>query len=313
MPKTAFLFPGQGAQYVGMGRELAAKYPAAKEVFQTANEALGFDLERLCAEGPAEELEKTENTQPAILTLSVAALRVAEEHGLRADLVAGLSLGEYSALVAAGSLSLATAVPLVRKRGRFMQEAVPLGQGKMAALLGLEREVVLDVCRRSQDAGVVEPANYNCPGQIVIAGATAAVEKAVELAKEAGAKRAMLLPVSAPFHCRLLAPAGERLAVELEAIQIAAPQIPLLANVSADYVTTGDAVRESLIRQVSHPVLWEDSVRRMIADGIDTFIELGPGKTLSGFVRKMSKEAVTYNIEDPASLEKVLDSWKEVC
>lgn len=313
MPKIAFIFAGQGAQYIGMGRGLAEAYPAARDTFAAANRALGFDIERLCYEGPEEELAKTENTQPAILTVSVAALRVLQQAGLRPAALAGLSLGEYAALVAAEAMPFETAVTLVRKRGRFMQEAVPLGRGKMAAILGLGREAVRELCEKSKEFGLIEPANYNCPGQIVLAGETAAVERAVELAPDLGAKRAVLLPVSAPFHCRMLRPAGEKLAAELAGIPVLAPRLPVLSNVTADYVTTGESIKENLIKQVSSPVLWEDIVRRMLDEGITTFIEIGPGKALGGFVRKVSKEVVTYNAEAPDSLEKILAYWKEVC
>lgn len=313
MPKIAMIFAGQGAQYVGMGKELAESYPVARETFAAANRVLGFDIERLCFEGPEEELNRTENTQPAILTVSVAALRVLQQAGMVADVAAGLSLGEYSALVAADSLPFETAVRLVRKRGRFMQEAVPPGRGKMAAIIGLERDQVHVLCEKCRETGIIEPANYNCPGQIVIAGETAAVEKAMELAPGMGAKKAVLLPVSAPFHCSLLHPAGVKLAAELADITVGGPRLPVLANVTADYVTTGEAVKDNLIKQVSSLVRWEECVRRMLADGVSTFIEIGPGKTLTGFVRKVSKDAVTYNAGTPETLEKVLAYWKEVC
>jgi [acyl-carrier-protein] S-malonyltransferase len=313
MKKTAFIFPGQGAQYVGMGKELVEHCPEAAEVFSQASKALGYDMEALCFAGPAEELEKTENTQPAILTVSIAALRILQNHGCRPDLVAGLSLGEYAALVAADSISFTEAVPLVRARGRFMQEAVPMGQGKMAAIIGLTREQVLDICRESRTAGLVEPANFNSPGQIVIAGETKGVEYAVALAQKLGAKRAILLPVSAPFHCSMLEPAGVRLAEELKNVKIKGPAIPVIANVSGDYVQTAEEIREALIQQVSHSVYWEDTIERMAADGVEAFVEVGPGKVLSGFVKRIVKDADIYNVEDMASMHKLLDYWGEVC
>ncbi len=313
MKKTAFIFPGQGAQYVGMGKELVEQCPEAAETFSQASDALGYDMRALCFEGPAEELEKTENTQPAILTVSVAALRVLQAHGYQPDLTAGLSLGEYAALVAADSLTFTEAAPLVRARGRFMQEAVPLGEGKMAAIIGLSREQVLDICRDSREAGLVEPANFNAPGQIVIAGATKGIEYAVELAQKAGAKRALILSVSAPFHCSMLAPAGIRLAEELQKVTILDPVIPIIANVSGDYVQNAEEIREALIQQVSHSVYWEDTIERMVADGVEAFVEIGPGKVLSGFVKRIAKDVDIHNVEDLASLHKLLDYWGEVC
>lgn len=309
--KVAFVFPGQGAQYVGMGRDLAEQYPQFRRYFDEASEVLGFDLARLCFEGPEERLQETANTQPAILTVSVATLALLRERGLEPDVVAGLSLGEYTALVAAGVLEFRQAVDLVRRRGIYMQEAVPLGEGTMAAILGLESQAVEEICRQARDVGWVEPANYNCPGQVVIAGHVAAVEKAVRLAQEAGAARAVILPVSAPFHCKLLAPAGERLARDLQAVPLAPARIPVVANVTADYVREPEAIRELLIRQVSSPVRWEESVRRMMADGVDTFVEVGPGRTLSGFVRRIDRKLRVFNVEDNQSLVKLLDCWGE--
>ena len=313
MKKTAFIFPGQGAQYVGMGKELVEQCPEAALVFDEASTALGYDMRELCFAGPAEELEKTENTQPAILTVSVATLRVLQNRGCTTDMVAGLSLGEYAALVAADSLVFSEAAPLVRARGRYMQEAVPLGQGKMAAIIGLKREQVLDICRDSRKVGLVEPANYNAPGQIVVAGETRGIEYAVELAQKAGAKRAIILSVSAPFHCSLLAPAGVQLAEELKSVTVQDPIIPVIANVSGDYVQTGEDIRTALIRQVSHSVYWEDTVERMVQDGVEAFIEVGPGKVLSGFVKRIAKDVDIYNVEDMMSLHKLLDYWGEVC
>lgn len=315
MPKIAFIFPGQGAQYVGMGAELAQAYPSFFRYFEEASEALGFNLARLCFEGPEETLQETANTQPAILTMSVACLSLMKENGIKPDVVAGLSLGEYSALVAAGAIEFGRAVPLVRQRGIYMQEAVPLGVGTMAAILGLEAARVESICAEVRAAGTgwVEPANYNCPGQIVVAGHVPAVEEAGRLAVAAGAAKAVMLPVSAPFHCKLLEPAGERLAADLARVHVSPAQVPVVANVTADYVTAPDQIRELLIRQVSAPVRWEESVRRMVADGVDTFIELGPGRALSGFVKKVDRKLKVLNVEDAQSLGKVLDSCGRVC
>jgi [acyl-carrier-protein] S-malonyltransferase len=306
MAKTAFIFSGQGAQYVGMGKQIAQQYKAADGIFDQASQSLGFDIKKMIFDSDDETLKITENTQPAILTVSIACLQPLLENGVKADAVAGLSLGEYSAHVAAGTISFSDAVALVRKRGKYMQEAVPLGAGAMAAILGLEKAIVIECCGIASADGIVEPANFNCPGQIVVAGEIKAVKKVVELCSEKGAKRSMLLPVSAPFHCSLLKPAGEKLALELEKIQLNDIKIPVVANVTSDYVTDKAVVKDLLIRQVSSPVLWEDSVRRMVEDGIDTFIEIGPGKVLSGFVKKVGKELRTFNIEDTESLNKTL-------
>jgi [acyl-carrier-protein] S-malonyltransferase len=300
----AFIFPGQGSQAVGMGRDLAERYPAARAVFEEADEALGFALSSLCFEGPAEELQLTENTQPAILTASVAALRAAEAEGLPApSFVAGHSLGEYSALVAAGALPLATAVRTVRARGRYMQEAVPVGVGAMAAILGVDAETVAQACAEAAQDEVCSPANVNSPKQVVIAGHAAAVERAVELLKTRGARKVVLLNVSAPFHCALMRPAQERLAADLAQIEFHDLRVPLVTNVDAAVVTTGAAARDALVRQVSAPVRWRESVETLTgAHGVETFVEIGPGKVLSGLVRQSAPQARYLNVEDAASL-----------
>ncbi len=303
--KIAFLFSGQGAQAIGMGKELCENFPVSDAVFEEASQALGFDIKEMIFNGDSETLMITENTQPAILTMSVAALKAVETLGIKPDVVAGLSLGEYSAHVAAGSMEFADAVKLVKLRGKYMQEEVPVGVGAMAAILALDADTVREICKQASEKGIVEPANFNCPGQITVAGEVAAVEYACELAKEQGAKRAMLLPVSAPFHCSMLKGAGEKLKKELENLTVKELSVPLITNVTADYVPDKDAIKELLVKQVSSSVLFEESLRRMMADGVDTFIEIGPGKALSGFVKKISKDVAIYNVEDMASFEKL--------
>src|SRR5438552_2215915 len=273
--KTAFVFPGQGAQYAGMGREVSEKFPIARRVFEEADAALGFPLSRLCFEGPEEELKLTENTQPAILTTSIALFRVLEEKGIRPDFVAGHSLGEYSALVAAGALQLGEAAALVRRRGRYMQEAVPVGVGAMAALFGLDLPAVQSVCERAAEGQVVSPANLNSPGQIVIAGNREAVERALRLAKEAGARKAVLLQVSAPFHCALMMPVEQRLSADLNRCSFLDLRCPLVTNVDAEPIRTGPEARSALRRQVSRPVLWQESIQRLLDEGVRVFVEVG--------------------------------------
>lgn len=307
MGKIAFLFSGQGAQAVGMGKELAENFTVADAVFEEASSALGFDVKKMIWEGDADTLQITENTQPAILTMSTAAMRVLEEKGIEPDVVAGLSLGEYSAHVCAGSLEFGEAVRLVKKRGKYMQETVPVGKGAMAAIIALPTEEVFAACKEASCVGTVEPANLNCPGQIVVSGETEAVDKCCEIAKAKGAKRAMRLAVSAPFHCSMLAPAGELLAKELEAVTVREMEVPVITNVTADYVGSISEIKPLLIKQVSSPVRWEDTIRRMIADGVDTFIEIGPGKALCGFMKKIDKEKKVFNVEDVVSLGAALE------
>ncbi|MDT5123361.1 MAG: [acyl-carrier-protein] S-malonyltransferase [Acidobacteriota bacterium] len=307
--RLAYIFPGQGSQFSGMGSDLAEKYTAAREVFEEADEALGFSISRLCFSGTAEELQLTENTQPAILTTSIATLRAAQAAGLPApEYVAGHSLGEYSALVAAGALSLADAVRTVRLRGRFMQEAVPVGTGAMAAVMGADLKTVEDACNEAAAGEVCSPANINSPNQIVIAGNSAAVERAIALLKERWGKRALKLNVSAPFHCALMMPAQERLAAELEKLEFHDLRLPLIINVDAAAIESGEDARDALVRQVSSPVRWLDSMQLLIRQGVQTFIEVGPGKVLCGLMRQIERDTNCLNVGDVESLEKAVKS-----
>jgi [acyl-carrier-protein] S-malonyltransferase len=312
--KIAFLFSGQGSQAVGMGRELAERFPIAADTFAEADEACGFPLSKLCFEGPEDELKLTENTQPAILTVSIAAYRVLAQSGIEPALAAGHSLGEWSAHVAAGTIQFGDAVRAVKARGRAMQQAVPAGEGAMAAVLSLDAAAVAEACAEAaKETGLtVAAANLNSPSQTVISGALAAVERAITIAKARGARRAVMLPVSAPFHCALMQPAQEEVARVLASLTLADPRIPVAANVTGGLVTTADAARDALIRQVTGTVRWVDCVHALIAAGSTVFIEVGPGKVLSGLLRQIDPAQKALNVEDIASLEKTLAELKTV-
>jgi [acyl-carrier-protein] S-malonyltransferase len=310
----AFLFPGQGSQAVGMGKELAAMYPVAQETFDEADAALGYKLSQLCFEGPEDRLKMTEVTQPAILTVSVAAYRVLESQGMVPQFVAGHSLGEYSAHVAAGTLSFEDAVRTVRNRGKYMQEAVPVGVGAMAAILMLPIDAISEICREaaaSAQGEICEPANINSPDQVVISGSKGAVERAAEMCKAKGAKRAVMLPVSAPFHCSLMQPAQDRLAADLKAVTFHSMETPLLTNVDAKLIESPDDARDALTRQVTGAVQWERSMRVLIEKGVKTFIEVGPGKVLCGLMRQIDRAQTCFNVEDEASLQKTINHFSE--
>lgn len=313
MSKIAFVFPGQGSQTIGMGQELFEKYDIAKELFKKADDVLGFSIKDMCFNGPEEDLRKTFNTQPAILTVSVICYEILKQQGVLPEIVAGHSLGEYSALVAAGTLKFEDAVQLVRQRGTFMQEAVPIGQGGMAAILGLERNIIIDVCNKvSAEFELVQAVNFNCPGQVVIAGTSRGVERACELLKEAGARKTIVLPVSAPFHSALMKPASEKLASALDKITLNNASIPVVVNVSGKILVEANAIKTSLIEQAASPVKWEDCVAEIQKFGADLFVEVGPGKVLNGFNKKINKEITNFNVENIESLEKTLDYFKEV-
>lgn len=312
MSKLAFVFPGQGAQKVGMGKDFYDNYDVAKKMFKEADEALGYSIMKMCFEGPEDDLKLTANTQPAILTISCIANEILKENGIQPDITGGHSLGEYSALVAAGVLKFQDAVALVHKRGAYMQEAVPVGEGGMAAIIGVDRDTIVEICQKASAQSPVQAVNFNCPGQIVIAGATKGVELAVEELKAAGAKKAVILPVSAPFHSTLMKPAAEKLAVELDKVTISDAQIPVVANVNAQILTKADDIKASLVAQAASPVLWEDCVASMKKFGADVLLEAGPGKTLCGFNRRIDKTIKSLNVEDVASLEKSLDYFREV-
>jgi [acyl-carrier-protein] S-malonyltransferase len=302
----ALVFPGQGSQASGMGCELAERHPEARQVFLEADDALEMKLSTICFEGPEERLRLTENTQPAILSVSIAAWRVLETRGIKPAFAAGHSLGEYSAHVAAGTISFQDAVRAVRSRGKYMQEAVPVGTGAMAAIVGMDLDRVLAVCGDAAQGEVCEPANLNSPEQIVISGQAAAVERAVKLADERGAKRAKMLPVSAPFHCSLMKPAAERLARDLATVSFRRPAFPVVTNIYARPVEEPESARAALIRQVTGTVKWAASVEWLISQGVTTFIEVGPGKVLSGLLRQIDRSKKSLNVEDESSLEKTL-------
>lgn len=309
--KTAFLFPGQGSQKVGMVQDLFENYDSVKALIKEADETLGFSISKMMFEGPDTELMKTEFTQPAILTASVAVWQVLKEHGLTPDIAAGHSLGEYSALVAAGAISFADAVHTVHLRGRFMQEAVPLGEGGMAAVIGSNPETIVKVCGEvSTEDLPVQAVNFNCPGQVVIAGATAAVEKACEALKEAGARRAIMLKVSAPFHSTLMEPAALRLKEVLDKIDIHDTAIPVVANVNAKEEIKADEIRKNLVDQAAHPVHWEESIRNMVAGGVDMTVEVGPGTVLTGFMKKIARSVPCHHAEDAATIDEVVAALK---
>ena len=306
MTSNAFLFPGQGSQYAGMGKELADNFAVARQVFEEADDALGFSLSGLCFNGPEEDLKLTFNTQPAILATSIAALKVLQqETGCSVTCVAGHSLGEYSALVCSGALSLADAVRTVRSRGTFMQEAVPVGVGAMAAMLSIEKDALEAICAEAAQGEVVSPANFNSPGQIVIAGHATAVNRTIETAKAKGYRKAMLLPVSAPFHCSLMQPAAEKLASVLDQLTINPLALPVVTNVEAKANTDAGRVRDLLVTQVCAPVCWEQSILEMVQLGVERFIEVGPGKVLSGLVKRISKGALISSVEDVATLKSL--------
>lgn len=312
MGKTAFLFAGQGAQYIGMGKELYDNFPICRQTFEEANESLHMDLANLIFSGKKEDLDLTENTQPSVVTMSIAAFRAISQYGINPDVVAGLSLGEYSALTASGVFALSQVVPLVRKRGRFMQESVPEGIGKMCAILGLSEEKIREACNEAKAFGIVEPANFNCPGQIVIGGEIKAVDEAARLSKEKGAMKTIDLTVSAPFHTSMLKPAADKLKIELDMIAVGDLKTPLISNVHANYVNNSNEVKSLLYSQVMSSVLWEQTIRNMISNGVQNFVEIGPGKTLSAFVKKIDRGVSIYNVENIASLEATVSALKAV-
>jgi len=316
MGKIAFVFPGQGAQYVGMGKDFVENFGIANTIFEEASDEVNINMKKLCFEGPEDELMKTQNTQPAILTTSIAMLRVLENEGLNCHMTAGLSLGEYTSLVKSNVFSFKDAVKLVKKRGKYMQAEVPIGIGTMAAILGLDRDQLKLCIENTRQYGVVEAANYNSPGQIVISGEIKAVEAAVKMAVELGAKKAVILPVSAPFHCSLLKGAGEKLKKDLELLKINDPQVPVVSNVDATILSSKSKVIPSLVQQVSNSVLWEDSVSLMIDEGVDNFIEIGPGKNLSSFIKRIAKtrekKVNIYNVQNVDDFKQLLQVKLEV-
>lgn len=313
MEKIAYLFPGQGSQYIGMGKELYNNYQECREVFDEADERLNINLSVMMFEGSKENLDRTEYTQPAIVAMSIAAYKALSRHGIKPYVTAGLSLGEYSSLTVSGVFTLSQVIPLVQKRGRFMQDAVPEGKGKMCAILGLSEDKVKEACDKAKSIGLVEPANYNCPGQIVIAGEVKAVDEAANIAKVLGALRCVSLPVSAPFHTKMLASAADNLRIELDKLTLGEMMIPVISNVTADYINSVAEVKSLLYEQVMSSVLWEQTIRRMTADGVRHFVEIGPGRTLSGFVKKIDRSLNTYHVEDETSLRETVSALEGIC
>lgn len=312
MEKIAYLFPGQGAQYIGMGKELYLSHPECKQVFDETDDSLNMKLSDMIFEGRKEELDLTEYTQPAIVAMSIAAYKALSQYDIRPHVTAGLSLGEYTSLTISGVFSLSQVIPLVQKRGRFMQNAVPEGKGRMCAILGLSEDKIREACDKAREYGLVEPANFNCPGQIVIGGETRAVEEAANIAKDLGALRCVFLPVSAPFHTKMLAPAADSLKLELEKLTLGDMRLAVISNVTADYISSVNEVKGLLYEQVMSSVLWEQTIRRMAVDGVRHFVEIGPGRTLSGFVKKIDRSLNTYHVEDVASLKETVSILKSI-